>query len=198
MGFEPVIAPLFEIVPVAWEVPDPADFDAVVMTSANAARHGGPGLAALAHLPVFAVGEATAEAAREAGFADVSSGSGNALDLSGHVGSGRVGSRRVLHLAGADHLALDLASVTTISVYSARPLATVLPKGDVVLVHSARAGTRFAELAAERAALSIVAISAAAASACGGGWAQVVAADRPREHAMLASLGELCERRGHG
>ena len=39
LGLEPVVAPLFTIRPLAWEPPDPAEFDAVLLTSANAARH---------------------------------------------------------------------------------------------------------------------------------------------------------------
>ena len=38
------------------------DFDALLLTSAAAARLGGPGLACLAALPVYAVGAATARA----------------------------------------------------------------------------------------------------------------------------------------
>jgi len=44
--------PLFEVRPLAWQVPDPDRFDALVLTSANAIRHGGPGLAALLGLPI--------------------------------------------------------------------------------------------------------------------------------------------------
>ena len=43
-------------------------FDGLLLTSANAMRYGGEGLRALRGLKVYAVGEATAEAAREAGF----------------------------------------------------------------------------------------------------------------------------------
>src|SRR3546814_7933926 len=45
-----------------------AEFDAIMLTSANALLHGGPQLDRFKHLPAFAVGEATGEAAREAGF----------------------------------------------------------------------------------------------------------------------------------
>src|SRR3546814_6954890 len=51
-----------------WDAPDPAEFDAIMLTSANALLHGGPQLDRFKHLPAFAVGEATGEAAREAGF----------------------------------------------------------------------------------------------------------------------------------
>jgi uroporphyrinogen-III synthase len=70
MGHEVVTAPLltirFEQAPV---IPE-KDYQAVLITSANGARAlaGRPELTRLRSLPVLAVGEASAEAAREAGF----------------------------------------------------------------------------------------------------------------------------------
>ena len=40
-GIDAVAIPLFEVVPVAWDAPDPSSVDALLLTSANAARHGG-------------------------------------------------------------------------------------------------------------------------------------------------------------
>ena len=51
LGLDPVVAPLFTVRPLAWEAPNPADFDAVMMTSANAARFGGDGLTPFIDLP---------------------------------------------------------------------------------------------------------------------------------------------------
>ena len=67
-GLDAVAIPLFEVEPVAWEVPDLNHFNALLLTSANAVLYGGAGLEVLKPLPVYAVGPATAEAAREAGF----------------------------------------------------------------------------------------------------------------------------------
>ena len=44
LGLEVIACPLFAIEPVEWEAPDPADYDALLLTSANAVRHGGHGL----------------------------------------------------------------------------------------------------------------------------------------------------------
>src|SRR3546814_9776925 len=44
------------------------DFDALLLTSAFAAREAGPEIARLATLPVYAVGDATARAAEAAGL----------------------------------------------------------------------------------------------------------------------------------
>jgi len=161
LGLDPVVVPLFEVVPVTWDAPDPSGFDAIVMTSANVARHGGDGLVRFTHLPLFAVGEATAEAARQAGFRDVRTGHGDAADV------GRKLSGRILHLSGSDHRSVPTsATVTVVPVYEARQLAPSAPlAADVALVHSPRAGARLAELFVDRATTQIVAISAAAAHA---------------------------------
>src|SRR5690606_29115356 len=68
MGLDARAFPLFAMRACAWQAPDPGQFDAVLAGSANAFRHGGKGLAGLRELAVLAVGEATAEAARGAGF----------------------------------------------------------------------------------------------------------------------------------
>lgn len=192
MGHEPVCVPLFEIAPVAWDAADPAGFDAVAMTSASAARHGGAGLTLYRHLPLFAVGEATAAAARDAGFSDVRATAGDAADL------GKILSGRVVHFAGEDFRPIATrASVTVRCVYAARPLAPVMPlDADVALVHSPRAGERLAALVENRNALKIIAISENAAHACGTGWRDMLVSQAPRDDAMLACLARLCEAGG--
>ena len=54
LGGHALAAPLFAIRPLPWTPPDPADHDALVLTSANAARMAGAGLARVAALPAFA------------------------------------------------------------------------------------------------------------------------------------------------
>ena len=76
MGLDVAAAPLFEVEAVEWEAPDPAGFDGLLLTSANAVRHGGGQLESLRGLPVYAVGETTAETARGAGFNVAAAGSG--------------------------------------------------------------------------------------------------------------------------
>ena len=193
MGLKPVSVPLFEVASVVWAAPDPTEFDVIAMTSANAARHGGPQLVRYTHLPLIAVGEATADAAKAAGFDDVTVGEGDAGDL-----AARVGRRRILHLTGTDHRPIPGdGAVTVVAVYETRAITPSVPlSADIALVHSPRAGARFAELAVDRAAIKIVAISPAAARACGVGWAAIHVADAPREHAMLASLAQLCKAQG--
>ena len=68
-GLDAVAIPLFEIEPVAWEAPEAERLRRPAADQRQCAcACGGDGLQALRGLPVYAVGEATAEAAREAGF----------------------------------------------------------------------------------------------------------------------------------
>ena len=92
-----------------------AAYGAVIVTSANALRAIAPHLAGsrLLKLPLFAVGEHTAAAARDAGFGDVIASRGDAGALRDLV-LARAKSKQLkkasplLYLAGAD-LARDLA-----------------------------------------------------------------------------------------
>ena len=189
MGLDARTIPLFEIVPVPWTAPEPAGFDAIVLTSANAVRHGGPGVEGLKGRPVRAVGAATAAAAREAVFAVASIGEGGAANMALPQGE------RLLHLAGRDHRPSGAA--VTIPVYEARPVdapAGLDAIGDcVVAVHSPRAGQRLAELLATRSSIVIAAISTSTAEACGAGWKRVHAASQPNDAALLALAARLCD-----
>jgi uroporphyrinogen-III synthase len=164
-------------------------FDGVLLTSANAARLAG----VLPALPVHAVGEATAAAARAQGasVADVGSGGVDALLATRPPGL------RLLHLAGEERVeAAGPQQVTAVTVYRARPLQ--LPtaetvEGRVLLVHSPAAGRRVAEIACRRVTVRVAAISAAAAAACGTGWERIEAADQPSDPALLSLAAELCK-----
>jgi uroporphyrinogen-III synthase len=72
-GFEVVRAPMLRFEPVAFHDDIDAHYGAVIVTSANALRSIEAHLAAsrLLKLPLFAVGEHTAVAARRAGFDNV-------------------------------------------------------------------------------------------------------------------------------
>ncbi len=59
-GARTIRLPLFAVGPLAWTPPDPAVHDALLLTSANAVRQAGPGLAGYRTLPVHAVGAAPA------------------------------------------------------------------------------------------------------------------------------------------
>lgn len=200
MGLRAVVAPLFTIVPAAWEPADPRRYDAIVLTSANAPRCAGTALAPLCRLPAYAVGEATAAAARDAGFADVRTGpsDGGAL-LAFAAGDGV---RRALHLCGRDNLPLEAAGITTEQrvVYAAEAVAQLpvaaeqaLAGGAVALLHSPRAARTFASLVARREGVRLALISAAASEAAGEGWAAKAVAGTPRDEALLEVARGLCQ-----
>lgn len=193
LGLDPVIMPLFEIEPIAWTAPDPAGFDALLLTSVNAVRFGGDALNKFLALPVHAVGEATGEAARGAGFTVSTVGEAGVDELLGSFGA----ELKLLHLAGEDRRApTDVRQrIQSIAVYRSREIEApdVSEASDAIaLVHSPRAGARFAELVRDRGSVAIAAISPAAAEVVGGGWQSVQSADRPNDDALLALAAELC------
>jgi uroporphyrinogen-III synthase len=96
LGLEATSIPLFELEMVDWSPPDPGQFDAILLTSANAVNMGGPQLEQLRTLPVHAVGDATAVAAEVAGFGVANIGTGGVEDLLDSIGPGA----RLLHLCG--------------------------------------------------------------------------------------------------
>jgi len=192
-GLDAVAIPLFEIEPIAWEAPDAAGFDALLLTSANAVRHAGEGLKQLRGLPVYAVGEATAEAAREAGFDIKSSGDAGVERLLGSIEA----DLKLLHLCGEDRKQSGAArqEITPVVAYRAKAIASpdlsALP-GSIALVHSPRAARRLAETADDKNRVTLVAISEAAAEAAGDGWQAIEVADNPRDEALLALASRLC------
>ena len=192
-GIAAVAIPLFEIAPVDWVVPDAAEYDALLLTSANAVRYAGKQLAELRALPSYCVGDATAIAAREAGFAVAGSGATDAAALVEQVPQGL----RLLHLTGQAHRAVP--GVTTIIVYDSAvidpPPSLKALAGSVAMVHSPRAGKRLAELVEVRGEIGIAAISAAAAAACGGGWREVASIATPGDGALLVLAAALCQKR---
>ena len=202
LGLEPVLAPLFVVRPLTWRRPDPASFDAVLLTSANGARHADA--APFLRLPCHAVGEATAAAATAAGFAQVVT--GDADGAAAVEAMARSGVARALHLCGRDHLALRHPAVTIerCFVYAADPAdelpehaRSALARGAIALLHSPRAGAALAALVDRaglaRSEISIAAISDAAAAAAGSGWRRVAAAGRPRDEALLELVAQLCQ-----
>jgi uroporphyrinogen-III synthase len=192
---DPVAMPLFEIEPLPWEAPDLAKFDGLLLTSANAVRSAGARLEELRGLSVYAVGEATAAAARDAGF-DISATGSDGIDrLLGSIEP----DLRLLHLCGEDRRGSADARqrITCVPVYRARTIdhpSLTATQGAVVLVHSPRAAIRFGELVKDRGSIAVVAISRAAAEPLGSGWERVEVASEPTDDALLALAARLCNK----
>jgi uroporphyrinogen-III synthase len=202
MGRQVVVAPLFKIRPLAWTMPTRRPW-ALLMTSANAARFGGNALTDLMDLPVYAVGEATAAAARQVGFSRIVTGDGDATQIVARAAAD--GMTYLLHLAGREHRAGAHRGVTIERriLYAADPVSA-LPEAaraalpDVVaLLHSPRAATLFARLVASRgvgpAGIRIAAISEATHAAAGTGWQADAIAAAPTDAALLAAAAPLCD-----
>lgn len=200
-GFVAQAYPLFLVAALPWTGPEPHLVDAVMFTSANGARLGGPQLARYAHLPAFAVGDITAQAARDAGFAQVESGADGVQALAETVVAR--GHHQILHISGRDIRTFDPGDLKVVSacVYAAvergnrDDLLVALEPEMILMVHSPRAGRRLDELVpvAQRSELRVVAISEAALQSCGSGWASACAAIHPRDDAMLALAHKLCK-----
>ena len=195
LGFDAISVPLFTVEAIAWTVPDLDLFDGILVTSANAMRHGSENLSSLRALPVFAVGEATAEAARDAGFDVATIGNLGADQLLEMLDP----KLRLLHLCGEDRRAPKRATqeITPLIVYRSRPIEAPGLSSErraIALVHSRRAAQRLAELVEDRKSITIAAISRDAAAGAGEGWGSVYVASRPTDDALLALAASLCNK----
>jgi uroporphyrinogen-III synthase len=217
-GFEVLQAPMLRFEPVAFADDTDTQYGAVIVTSANALRGIAPHLAAsrLLKLPLFAVGEHTAAAARDVGFANVIPADGGAaglreLVLSSVKTKALKKAAPLLYLAGAD-LARDLPgelgergfTVVTQTTYRMTPVtrlpdqvcdAFVANAVEAVLHYSRRSARAFLDAArvggVEISALAIpqCCISAAVASALrDAGASQVMVAASPHENALFEAL----------
>lgn len=207
-GHEAIIAPLRERVRLDPPWPD-APYDALIATSRNAFA-GGPAPANLKSLPCFCVGEATALAAREAGFAKAEAAGENAGELAQQVLLRRLPSgARLFYLAGSPRrpeLEITLTAaghrVQVLERYRMARVPTLPPQAaealaagtlDAVLHFSAESALAFFALA-DQAALGQAALkprhlclSAAVAEALPAAAGRRIAA-RPREVDLLTLL----------
>lgn len=209
-GHEVLLASLMQVRPIPAVIS--GNWSAVIITSANALRVLSPTqLAPLLKLPLYAVGERSAEAAREAGFNNVRSAQGDASALIRLIDERYANeSAPHLYLAGVDRAA-DIAgalagkgiNVTTVEVYRAMttgfPLELITAieqnKLDAVLHFSRRSadnfviGARTAALVAKVLTLRHLCLSAQVAEPLTAvGAPNVAVARRPDEASLLALL----------
>jgi uroporphyrinogen-III synthase len=203
IGHEPLVTPLFAIEPVGWTPADPQAYDALLVGSANVFRHGGPALADLKGLPVYAVGGKTARMASDLGFRVRGQGTGGlAAMLPMLVEDGHL---HVLRLAGEDRVDLPASrlAIDTRIVYRSRALpmpdalAGALAEPAIVLLHSARAAQHFGALVdsagIDRAHISLALFAPALVDAAGDGWAAVRIASSADDRALLDVVATLCQ-----
>lgn len=201
LGLNMIGYPLFEVRPVAWECPDPEPIDALLIGSANAVRHGGPALGRLKEKPVHAVGETTADVAREAGFTVATTGSGGLQNVLDRI----TPPARLLRISGVNHVPLDVpegVEVATVIAYNAVPMELPEPLrplhdlGLTVLLHSAAAAEQFdresRRLALQRSRISLAVIGPRVASSAGKGWRAIHVSPSPNDRALLEMVREMC------
>jgi uroporphyrinogen-III synthase len=212
-GYVALPAPMLRFEKVMFLLDAEADFGAVIVTSANALRGLGdqPAANSLFRLPVFTVGDRTAQAAQDIGFRDVISAGGDANDLRALLTARAQAVKPLLYLAGAD-LSRDLAAelgtrgfeVVTHTTYRMAPVADlpddvtsafVTGQIDAVLHYSRRSARAFFKAAGlggvEISALAIphLCLSVAVAKiAHDAGATKVMAAATPDEDALFAAL----------
>lgn len=196
---------LSAICPVAWDCPDPAGIDGLLIGSANAIAHGGPQLARLQAKPVYAVGEATAQAARAAGFRVALTGSGGLQGVLDAIAA----PMHLLRIAGEEHVPLSPPAGVTlaqVTAYRSTPLpldavaAPLAAGAALVLLHSAATARHFASecsrLNIARAGVTLAALGPRIAEAAGPGWASVHTPAKPDEAALLQLASDLCHQQG--
>lgn len=211
LGIETLVEPLLSIRYGDGPPPDLAGVQAILATSANGVR-------ALARrsddrsLPVYAVGDATARAARAAGYGSVESAAGTVDDLA-RLACARLKAGRgaLLHVAGETvagdlgglvagagfeyrrHVLYEAATAERFTEEAVR--AMVAGEVDGVLFFSPRTAATFVSLAQAQeltdACQSMVAycLSPAVAERVGLlAWRRVVTAARPDQEALIAAL----------
>ena len=210
-GHEVLLAPLMQVEPVATDIF--GNWGGIIITSANAANAiaGNPACETLRKLPLFAVGRRSADAARQAGFTDVTSAGGDVHDLVRLIAERRADAAApLLYLAGEDRaadlvgeLVMHGVAAETAVVYRAATapfppeLTAALQAGeiDAVLHFSKRsaenylAGAAQAGVAAQAMSVRHICLSAQiAAPLADAGAGRIAIAPRPDEAALIASL----------
>lgn len=193
LGHTPLVAPLLVVRPLPLTDPAP-DHAALAFTSRNAVVLWA-GLGPQRNLPVFCVGDATAEAARAAGYTDVHSASGGVQELAALI---RLEAPGPVLAPGPDRPAADLSAlvgpdtpVHMLAVYDTVEADDPAPAAfDGVLFHSPRAATAFANRHAGTAPgrLAFAMSPAVAAPLEALGFSGVRIAARPDEQALIDTL----------
>jgi len=211
LGLVPIIAPMLAITALPARLPPPGVVQAVLVTSANAldALDG-----AWHDTKLLAVGDATAERARMAGFRQVASASGDAVALAALVTARCTPGAGTLLLPTARGEGLVLArmlrakgfTVLRRAVYAASPQTTLPPIARAALEQEAVRAALFFSAATARgftklflAALpgeclkavdAMVISPAVAAPLCSLPWRRIRVAARPTQEALLTLLAD--------
>lgn len=217
IGADPILSPVMAILrrDVALDLEQIA---ALAFTSANGVR-AFAGLSALRNRPVFAVGSATAAAARAAGFADVQAAQGDVETLAALIAQSKPAGP-ILHLAGSERagdLILLLArrgvEARRAALYDAVEIDNLEPQARALLAESSEnpavvlfspRSARLFLAQARRAGLAhrlnnavALCLSQDVAAAAGAAtWLEIRVAETRDADAMLRLVSEVSERIG--
>ena len=188
-GFDPLVAPLLDIQPVAH---DPLQkYDILIFTSKNGIDH-----IECNGQRAICVGDATAEHARKAGFADVVSVDGTSAEVTSWVRVNLMQPQSLIHVSGwhvrgsiVEDLQADGYAASRVKVYRSIPMP-VWPEQPAshVALYSPLAARVFANLAkgGSLSRLSAICISEATADELAGLCLRSVhIAARPREDELI-------------
>ena len=209
MGHTVLIAPMLQIEPVSFELPE--ENRSLIITSRNAARFGLVNIGNKTR-PIFAVGEQTAEEARTLGFTNVTVGPGTSREIVPLLlECGVSEKRKYSHLCG-NNVSYDIAAVlrdegldavqtVTYQTQPARGMSMDVREAldaneiDVALFYSPRTATTFEEVVADYGRsdwlrkMKAVCLSTRVADNLLGPWQSKEYAIIPTEKAVLSLLG---------
>jgi len=217
-GFDVIVSPVLEIVDTGAAQP-PGNFAGLIITSANALdiAQRREGIEKLLDLPVFVVGDATAQKARVLGFKNVISASGDAEKLAvvilDHFASSALAGINLLYACGADitpglvaTLKKNGLKVTSWVLYQAvlvkqltKETSNILQAGQTasVVLYSARTARQFGKLASSFISeyaldnITFYAISEKVKAALPDAWqARCFCAPHPDENSLFTLIRE--------
>ena len=209
MDVTPISSPMLSLARLDVDLPDLSGVQHLVFTSANGVRFFAEA-STLRAAKAWCVGPSTAAAAREADFAAVYEGAGDAAalaaDLLVALPEGTEGVLHVANEAAAGDLVARLKEggipAGFLALYETIPADELVPEAEAalaagpacVLIHSAKAAAAFAWAAGALDQAIIVAISEAAARPLQGREvAAVHIAEAPNETALLATLAAVAD-----
>lgn len=196
-----MVMPLFAIE----HLPPPSvpvdGYDAIMLTSGNAARAACGFLQSARDIPIYAVGSATSSALTNLSLPVAATGSSGVEALVGVAAAD--GHKMLLWLAGEDYSAvpqiagvhIDIAIVYRSAVLETpADFAAQVPQCDAVILHSSRAAAHFADLCdaggLSRCKITLATFSNAIAASAGDGWAQIIVATSPNDAALMDAIGQ--------
>jgi uroporphyrinogen-III synthase len=209
MDVTPIASPMLSLARLDVDMPDLSGVQHLVFTSANSVRFFTEASSVRA-AKAWCVGPSTAGAAREAGFAAVYEGAGDAAALAADIlvalPEGTEGVLHVANEAAAGDLVARLKEgglpAEFLALYETRPSEDLTPEAEAalaagpacVLIHSAKGAAAFAWAAGDLDQAIVVAISEAAARPLQGREvAAIHVAEAPNEDALLATLAAVAD-----